>query len=72
MTARKTNAAAITRWTVASCRVALPGSTVSAATTAVTRARKELIVVGSEESVRAAVARPVARASGLRGLLARD
>jgi exodeoxyribonuclease V alpha subunit len=37
--------------------------------TAVTRAREELIVVGSEESVRAAVARPVARASGLRGLL---
>jgi exodeoxyribonuclease V alpha subunit len=37
--------------------------------TAVTRAREELIVVGSEESVRAAVTRPVARASGLRGLL---
>jgi exodeoxyribonuclease V alpha subunit len=37
--------------------------------TAVTRARKELIVVGSEESVRAAVARPVTRASGLRRLL---
>jgi exodeoxyribonuclease V alpha subunit len=37
--------------------------------TAVTRAREELIVVGSEESVRAAVARPVARASGLRRLL---
>jgi exodeoxyribonuclease V alpha subunit len=37
--------------------------------TAATRARRELIVVGSEESVRAAVARPVARASGLRALL---
>jgi exodeoxyribonuclease V alpha subunit len=37
--------------------------------TAVTRARQELIVVGSEESIRAAVARPVARASGLRALL---
>ena len=37
--------------------------------TAVTRARQELIVVGSEESVRAAVGRPVARASGLRRLL---
>jgi exodeoxyribonuclease V alpha subunit len=37
--------------------------------TAVTRARRELIVVGSEEAVRAAVARPVARASGLRRLL---
>jgi exodeoxyribonuclease V alpha subunit len=37
--------------------------------TAVTRARRELIVVGSEEAVRAAVARPVARASGLRQLL---
>jgi exodeoxyribonuclease V alpha subunit len=37
--------------------------------TAVTRARKELIVVGSEEAIRAAVARPVARASGLRALL---
>jgi exodeoxyribonuclease V alpha subunit len=34
--------------------------------TAVTRAREELILIGSEESVRAAVARPVARASGLR------
>jgi exodeoxyribonuclease V alpha subunit len=33
--------------------------------TAVTRARRELIVVGSEEAVRHAVARPVARASGL-------
>jgi exodeoxyribonuclease V alpha subunit len=34
--------------------------------TAVTRARRELILVGTEESVRAAVERPVARASGLR------
>ena len=34
--------------------------------TAVTRARRELIVVGSEDAIRAAVARPVARASGLR------
>jgi exodeoxyribonuclease V alpha subunit len=34
--------------------------------TAVTRARKRLILVGTEEMVRAAVARPVARASGLR------
>ena len=33
--------------------------------TAVTRAREHLILVGSEEAVRAAVARPVARASGL-------
>jgi exodeoxyribonuclease V alpha subunit len=37
--------------------------------TAVTRARRELIVVASEEAIRAAVGRPVARASGLRGLL---
>ena len=37
--------------------------------TAVTRARRELIVVGTEESIRAAVGRPVARASGLRALL---
>ena len=37
--------------------------------TAVTRAREELIVVASEEAIRAAVGRPVARASGLRGLL---
>jgi exodeoxyribonuclease V alpha subunit len=37
--------------------------------TAVTRAREELILVGSEESIRAAVARPVARASGLRARL---
>jgi exodeoxyribonuclease V alpha subunit len=34
--------------------------------TAVTRARRELILVGTEETVRAAVERPVARASGLR------
>jgi exodeoxyribonuclease V alpha subunit len=34
--------------------------------TAVTRAREELILVGTEETVRAAVGRPVARASGLR------
>jgi exodeoxyribonuclease V alpha subunit len=33
--------------------------------TAVTRARRELILVGTEESIRAAVSRPVARASGL-------
>jgi exodeoxyribonuclease V alpha subunit len=33
--------------------------------TAVTRARERLILVGTEETVRAAVARPVARASGL-------
>jgi exodeoxyribonuclease V alpha subunit len=34
--------------------------------TAVTRARERLIVAGSEEAIRAAVRRPVARASGLR------
>lgn len=34
--------------------------------TAVTRARTRLILVGSEETVRAAVGRPVTRASGLR------
>ena len=34
--------------------------------TAVTRARSRLILVGSEETVRAAVGRPVTRASGLR------
>ncbi|HET9719039.1 MAG TPA: exodeoxyribonuclease V subunit alpha [Solirubrobacteraceae bacterium] len=34
--------------------------------TAVTRARRRLILVGSETSLRAAVARPVARATGLR------
>ncbi|MBB4663463.1 exodeoxyribonuclease V subunit alpha [Conexibacter arvalis] len=37
--------------------------------TAVTRARRHLIVVGTEESLRAAVARPAARASGLAGRL---
>ena len=37
--------------------------------TAITRAREELILVGGEESIRAAVARPVARASGLRSRL---
>jgi exodeoxyribonuclease V alpha subunit len=34
--------------------------------TAVTRARRHLIVVGTEEAVRVAVARPAVRASGLR------
>jgi exodeoxyribonuclease V alpha subunit len=34
--------------------------------TAVTRARRQLIVVGDEAAIRAAIARPVARASGLR------
>ena len=34
--------------------------------TAVTRARTRLILAGTEEAIRAAVARPVARASGLR------
>jgi exodeoxyribonuclease V alpha subunit len=33
--------------------------------TAVTRARRELILVASEDAVRRAVERPVARASGL-------
>ncbi len=33
--------------------------------TAATRAQRRLILAGTEESVRAAVARPVARASGL-------
>jgi exodeoxyribonuclease V alpha subunit len=37
--------------------------------TAVTRARTRLIVVGTEDAVRAAVRRPVARASGLRARL---
>jgi len=34
--------------------------------TAVTRAREELVLAGTEEAIRAAVARPIARASGLR------
>ena len=33
--------------------------------TAITRARDDLVVVGTEPAVRAAIARPVARASGL-------
>jgi exodeoxyribonuclease V alpha subunit len=37
--------------------------------TAVTRARERLIVVGTEEAIRGAVARPIARASGLREAL---
>ena len=39
--------------------------------TAVTRARERLILAGSEAAIRAAVARPIARASGLRDRLAR-
>ena len=34
--------------------------------TAATRARETLVLAGTEETIRAAVARPVARASGLR------
>jgi exodeoxyribonuclease V alpha subunit len=37
--------------------------------TAVTRARNDLVLVGGEDAIRAAVARPVARASGLRSRL---
>ena len=37
--------------------------------TAVTRARKSMIVCGTEEAVRAALDRPVAHASGLAGRL---
>jgi exodeoxyribonuclease V alpha subunit len=37
--------------------------------TAVTRAREHLILAGTEEAVRAAVDRPIARASGLRDRL---
>ena len=37
--------------------------------TAVTRARSALVLAGSEESVREAVARPAGRASGLQALL---
>ena len=40
--------------------------------TAVTRARERLIIVGEEQTIRAAVARPVARASGLRERLWRE
>jgi exodeoxyribonuclease V alpha subunit len=37
--------------------------------TAITRARRRLVLVGTEAAVRAAVSRPVARASGLRSRL---
>jgi exodeoxyribonuclease V alpha subunit len=37
--------------------------------TGVTRARERLILVGSEVSIRAAIARPITRASGLRPAL---
>jgi exodeoxyribonuclease V alpha subunit len=37
--------------------------------TAATRARSQLILAGTEEAIRAAVGRPVARASGLRDRL---
>ncbi len=37
--------------------------------TAITRARERLILVGSEDAIRAAVRRPIARASGLRDRL---
>jgi exodeoxyribonuclease V alpha subunit len=37
--------------------------------TAVTRAQERLVLVGTEESIRSAIARPIARASGLRRAL---
>jgi exodeoxyribonuclease V alpha subunit len=37
--------------------------------TAVTRAQERLVLVGTEESIRSAIARPIARASGLRHAL---
>ena len=37
--------------------------------TAVTRARERLIVIGGEEAIRSAIARPISRASGLRRVL---
>ena len=37
--------------------------------TAVTRAREQLIVVGSEDAIRSAIERPISRASGLRRAL---
>ena len=37
--------------------------------TAVTRAQERLILIGTEEPIRAAVDRPIARASGLQGSL---
>jgi exodeoxyribonuclease V alpha subunit len=37
--------------------------------TAVTRAQERLILVGTEESIRAAIERPITRASGLRRAL---
>ena len=40
--------------------------------TAITRARERLVLAGTEEAIRAAVARPISRASGLRGLLWSD
>ena len=40
--------------------------------TAITRAQDRLVLVGSEEAIRAAVARPINRASGLRHLLWSD
>ena len=50
--------------------VVLPGASSAVLTrqllyTAVTRAQESVVVVGSEEAVRAAVGRPIARASGL-------
>lgn len=54
--------------------VLLPGPTSRILTrellyTAATRARTQLILVGTEETIRAAVTRPIARASGLRSRL---
>jgi exodeoxyribonuclease V alpha subunit len=37
--------------------------------TAITRARRRLILAATEDAIRAAITRPIARASGLRDLL---
>ena len=54
---------------VLTCRLTSPILTRELLYTAVTRAQDRLVVVGTEETIRAAVARPAARASGLRAQL---
>jgi exodeoxyribonuclease V alpha subunit len=65
MTIHKSQGSEFDHAVVSLPRAASPILTRQLLYTAVTRAKDRLTVIGSEESVRAAIDRPVARASGL-------
>ena len=69
MTIHKSQGSEFPHAVVSLPRAASPVLTRELLYTAVTRAREEVTLVGSEASIRAAIGRPVARASGLRARL---